>query len=297
MSEIRTIENDSLLVCVADLGAELCRIYDKKQEREVLWDGNPEFWARRSPVLFPNVGKFFQNSYLHQGVRYEAAGHGFCKETEFTCIQAGPNQIIHEIRDTEKTRTNYPFQFIFRVIHTLTENQLTVTFQVENTGDNEMLFTVGGHPGFMVPAKNKPGTKQTDYFLEFAGKDTLVRKIVDLDSCTVKTDVDQKIQLEDHKIQITDHMFDQDALVFDDGQVETVSITYPDGRPYVSMKLHDKTSFGIWSNPGAPFVCLEPWFGRCDDVGFTGELSTKPGINRLLPTEKFEKGYEIIIHE
>ena len=88
-------------------------------------------------------------------------------------------------------------------------------------------------------------------------------------------------------------MFDQDALIFDEGQVQWAALGYPDGKPYVSLECRGFTNFGIWSVPGAPFVCLEPWMGRCDDYGFSGEISQKPGILKLDPSDTFQKSYEI----
>ena len=93
------------------------------------------------------------------------------------------------------------------------------------------------------------------------------------------------------------HMFDKDAQLFDEGQVQWAALGYPDGTPYVSLECRDFTNFGIWSVPGAPFVCLEPWMGRCDDHDFSGEISQKPGILKLGPSDTFRKSYKIRVFD
>lgn len=58
---IHTIENDYLRVSVDDHGAELCSIFDKVHNREVIWQADPAYWKRHAPVLFPNVGRHFED--------------------------------------------------------------------------------------------------------------------------------------------------------------------------------------------------------------------------------------------
>ena len=91
-------------------------------------------------------------------------------------------------------------------------------------------------------------------------------------------------------------MFDKDALVFDNEQIEWAALALPDGKPYIALESKDFPNFGIWSKPGAPYVCLEPWCGRCDDKGFNGEISQKPGINTLKAGEVFKKSYDITVY-
>ena len=96
---------------------------------------------------------------------------------------------------------------------------------------------------------------------------------------------------------MTEHMFDKDALIFDDSQIDWVAIGYPDGTPYVAMKCQGFTNFGIWSLPHAPYICLEPWMGRCDDYGFSGEISEKPDVIALKAKDTFNHSYEIAVYE
>ena len=85
MGENHILENDLLLIEINDLGAELVRIYDKKNKREVLWNGNPDWWSRHAPILFPFVGTCYQNQYHYKGDNYSMTGHGFARNIEMKC--------------------------------------------------------------------------------------------------------------------------------------------------------------------------------------------------------------------
>lgn len=157
-----------------------------------------------------------------------------------------------------------------------------------------MYFTIGGHPAFRVPVRE--GESQSDYRLTFEGQDALTYLLIDTSVGTVVADEPHTLSLENGTCAIDAHMFDKDALVFDNGQIQKAGILFPDGTPYLTLTSEGFPNFGIWSVPGAPFVCLEPWMGRCDDCGFEKPLSEKANINVLKPDEEFIKSYQITVH-
>ena len=167
----RIIENDFLKVTIDDHGAELVSIYDKEKDREVIWQGDPKFWGRHAPVLFPNVGKHYNNHYRIHGQEYASKQHGFARDTDFTCIDSTPDSVTHQIRSTEDTRKVYPFDFVLRIRHILKGRTLTVSWKVANNSEGDMYFAIGGHPAFNVPVL--PDTKRSDYRLTFDGQDSL----------------------------------------------------------------------------------------------------------------------------
>ena len=246
------MENDRLVVTIDDLGAELVSIYDKKYSRELIWQGDPAWWKRQAPILFPNVGKFSGGEYLSQGRHY--------------------------VQDQ----------------HRLDGDKVDIQWQVKNTGDHPMHFTIGGHPGFNVPVL--PDTEYSDYALKFAeDQDELHFIHIDMNTGTGLPDKVYTMPLTDHKYQLRKDLFDLDALVFDGGQIRQAGIVMPDGSDYLTLLCDGFPNFGIWAAPGAPFVCLEPWCGRCDNFGYEGELQDKPGINSLNVYETFKKVYSIVI--
>ena len=173
----RVLENDFLKVTIDDHGAELFSIYDKEKSREVLWQGDPNFWGRHAPILFPNVGKHYGNHYRIDGMEYPSKQHGFARDTDFTCIDSTLDSVTHQIRSTEETRKVYPFDFVLRIRHILKGRTLTVSWKVANNSDRDMYFAIGGHPAFHVPVL--PDTRRSDYSLTFNGEDSLTYLLLD----------------------------------------------------------------------------------------------------------------------
>lgn len=290
---VRTLENEFLRVCIADDGAELVSIYDKKKNREVIWQADPAYWKRHAPVLFPNVGRHYGDHYTVSGQVYPSKQHGFARDTTFTLVEASDQSVIHEMHSSENTRASYPFDFTLRITHTLKGQELKVCWNVSNKSSTDMYFTIGGHPAFRVPVTDD--TNYQDYSLSFEGQTSLRYKLLDPASGTVLEESTHELELANGTCALTPHMFDHDALVFDDGQISRAGILMPDGSPYLELRCEGFPNFGIWSVPGAPFVCLEPWMGRCDNCGYTGSLEEKPDINSLKPEAVFEKSYIIKI--
>lgn len=289
---IHSIENEHLRISVNDHGGELCSIYDKEKNREILWQADPAFWKRHAPVLFPNVGRHYGDHYCIEGKEYTSKQHGFARDSEFVCIDKTFDSLTHQLKATDETREKYPFDFELRVKHILRDRDVIVCWKVMNYDNKEMYFTIGGHPAFNVPVDGQG--VQSDYILTFDGQDSLSYLLIDPESGTAMADTLHTLELENGTCRIDAHMFDNDALIFDH-QINKAGIAMPDGTPYLEVSCKGFPNFGIWSVPGAPFVCLEPWMGRCDDCGFNGELSQKNDINELLAGEIFESEYRIKI--
>lgn len=290
MSEMRTMENESLRVTVSDHGAELLGIYDKRAEKEVVWQGDPAYWNRHAPVLFPFVGKVTGGYYRHEGVSYPMGQHGFARDREFVCVEAAADHITHRLVSDAESRKVYPFDFELEITHALKGNQVEVIWRVKNPSTETLYFSIGGHPAFQVP-------DFADYRLSFPGKESLEYVLIDPATAGVDTEHVETLNLEQGYFAFDAHTFEKDALIFDGGQVKEVGICYADGSPYVTMRCPDALSVGIWSPPGkhAPFVCLEPWIGRCDNSGFQGELKEKYDVQALDAGAVFETAYTLVI--
>ena len=272
-----TIKNEKLAVTIAAHGAELSSIYDKANDRELVWQADPAFWNRHAPVLFPNVGKYYGGHFTYNGTDYPMGQHGFARDTEFEQAASGENFVTYRLCADEESKKVYPFDFVLEITHRLNGNRLTVEWNVKNTDDKEMYFTIGGHPAFNVNVL--PDTDFEDYSLVFKeGTEKLSYVLLDAESGTAIGDKVYELELTDSKYALKKDMFDKDALVFDGGQIEWAALALPDGKPYIALESKGFPNFGIWSKPGAPYVCLEPWCGRCDNKGFEGEISEKPGI-------------------
>lgn len=295
MSTVRTMENELVKVEVCDFGAELFSFYDKETKVEAVWQADPKYWARHAPVLFPFVGKVNGGYYTHKGVQYKMGQHGFARDMEFTFAGQTENTITHVLKSTEETLKKYPFPFELKITHKLEGKTLSVIWEVVNPGDETMYFSIGGHPAFNVPARE--GESKYDYFVTFNGEKALKYVLIDLSCAAVNMDDVHTLELEDNKLQVTEHLFDNDALIFDDYQVEKIGLAYPDGTPYLTMTCKGFPSMGVWSQPNtdAPFVCLEPWIGRCDNRGFDGELKDKYYEQSLEAGKTFKVQYELTL--
>lgn len=286
------LENEFLCVEIAEMGAEVTRIYDKTEDNEILWEGNPVYWKRHSPVLFPNVGKTYKNRVLINGTQYPTSQHGFARDNVFTCIEAAKERASFMFRSSEETKEVYPFDFELHINYKLNKKELTVEWQVKNCGDETMYFTIGGHPAFRFA---KPEETKADYVLKVPGKEKLEYVLIDISCGCANVDEVHTLQLSEETYPLSDELFAKDALVVDNGQIEEAWLCHKDGTPYVGVRSEGFPNYGIWSVEGAPFICLEPWMGRCDNAGFNAELSEKPNVNKVEAGEKFIKDYTIVV--
>lgn len=285
------LENERLCVEIAEMGAEVTRICDKKKGTELLWEGDPVYWKRHSPVLFPNVGKTYRNTVRIGGEQYPTSQHGFARDNMFRCICEKPGQALFLFASNEETREVYPFDFELLITYTLNGNTLKVNWEVRNTGGETMYFTIGGHPAFRFAGREE--TKE-DYLLYFPGRQTLDYILIDPAEAAADPSKVYHLELDGGYCPVNEEMFARDALIFDGGQFSEVWLCHKDRTPYVGIECEGFPNFGIWSVKDAPFVCLEPWMGRCDDVGFDRELCEKPDVNRAEPGDCFAQSYTII---
>ena len=271
-----------------------------KSGEEYLWlrDKNYESSDRPRcgvPILFPSCGKPDGGVHHFNGSDYPIEVHGFADLLPWQVKTAADDEIVLTLTPNGLTKFVYPFDFAFTVTQELSGRTLTITWNVENTGDDDMYFSVGGHPAFMIPEQydivfNKGLENHTETELEYV--------LIDPETAGVDVAHPRKLKLQDGRIPYTRTLFDEDALIFDNTQVERVGVEV-DGKPYVTLTCKGFPSVGVWSKPkaDAPFVCLEPWIGRCDNVGFDGELKDKYGEQHLKAGESFQASYTIAIGE
>jgi galactose mutarotase-like enzyme len=219
---------------------------------------------------------------------------------EFTLVGETPDSITFRLCDNEESRAKYPFAFELTITHRLQGRTVTVEWSVKNPSDTEPLyFSIGGHPAFNCPAD--PGTAKTDYFIRFDGyenTESIPYVLIDQPSQGIDFEHPHRLHLNKGFIPVEETTFDNDAYIFDEGTVQKVSLCYPDKTPYVTLSAPGFPSFGVWSKPhtDAPYICLEPWIGRCDNMGFAGELPEKYGEQCAAPGTVFEAAYTIEVN-
>lgn len=291
--EKQILENGELLVEISAHGAELSRIYDKKRGRELLHDANPVYWNRHAPVLFPMVGASFGKKYHYNGREYVMGQHGFARDMKFCAADNAESEhySLYELQDSDQTYAQYPFHFRLLVGHELKGRSLIVHWQVENTGDETLLFNIGAHPAFLIGE----GASFSDVQLDFHTNGALTYyRIEDPGSGCCFTDQPHKLDTHNGIVCLSDDFFSEGVYIFQNGSVQDVTMSVK-GSPVVRITAPDFPYFGVWSKTGAPFICLEPWHGRTDAYGYTGELADKEGIMKLAPKGIFKTSYKIEI--
>ena len=282
------LSNSFLSLECSSLGAELCRVRGA-DGTEYLWNADARFWKRHSPVLFPVVGNYNHKRLQYNGRQWPMGQHGFARDMEFTLCQKTPDSLSFLLNSNEETRKLYPMDFSLTITYTLIENQIQVTWNVENPGKEPLHFSIGAHPAFYCPLAQQG--KQTDYAIDFHTDASRVICGV-LTGEGVLSEETVSYPLKDGKLALTEHLFDRDALIVEGGQTHKLSLCLPNQKPYVTVDFKAPL-FGIWSPAGkqAPFVCLEPWYGRSDRADFCGDVSKRDYGTTLSPSEAFEASY------
>lgn len=291
------LENQDLLLEIHAHGGELARIYDKNHNREVLWEGLPQIWGRHAPVLFPFIGKLFGGKYRFKGKEYAMAAHGFARDMDFALLSRAKDEVWYGLSASQETLSKYPFRFRLETGHRLEGSRIHVMWKVVNEGEEPMYFMLGGHPAFKTP----DGYTVHDFTLDFHRKDeesSLHYQAPNEDGYQ-EDRLSGQLALKSGKAAIVPGFFDRAlTYIFDQGQVEQVSLLLPGGEPYVTVHCPGIPFFGVWTMEKThPFVCLEPWFGRCDKDGYQGELADREGQVCLASGREFTAGYIIEIHK
>lgn len=287
---IYTLENQEITIRISSHGAELKSLKDNHTETEYMWCADPEYWGRTSPVLFPVVGAYKNNQTTYQGRTYTMSQHGFARDMEFSLVSQSEDTIWFVLEDTEETREKYPFAFRLELGYKITGRTVEVLWRVKNPSRETMYFSIGGHPAFYCPLGEG---KQTDYAIAYDTKDRIVSRLFGKKGVT---DILLEYPLENGRLSITEELFDNDALIIENHQAQKVSLVNPAGKEYLTVAF-DAPLFGIWSPPkkNAPFICIEPWYGRADRENFSGELEKREWGNELAAGETFEASYCITV--
>lgn len=287
------LSNEQLTIKVAEMGAELQSIIDCNGQ-EYLWQADPQYWPRHSPILFPIVCSVENDTYIVDGQEYHLPRHGFARDTEFNLVAQSDNKAVFALHENEETLKVFPFPFNLAVSYKLDGNKIHVVWHVENTGKKEMHFQIGGHPAFLAPGceAGKPlkGVLRVDNKGALKGLKSHIDGSVEMEEIEIAS--------QDGLICFDDEFFAHDSVKLHDSQTSSVELLNPDGS--VAVRLSYKCPIiAFWSpyQKNAPFVCLEPWYGVGDPRGYEGEFKDKPFINHLMPGASFMSEYVITIGE
>lgn len=290
---MKIISNSQLSIRVSPHGAELGSIF--ANGREYLWQADPAFWKRHSPVLFPIVGSVWNNEYRVNGTVYSLGQHGFARDMEFILVHESAEEVRYRLESNEETLKIFPFDFCLEVGYRIQGKQIEVIWEVTNTGNKEMHFQIGAHPAFYWP--DFDATVQERGFFGFDRSDGLSYILISEKGCADPS-TQYTLELTERLLPLDTHTFDKDAFILENEQVRKVTLYTKEKKPYLSLRFNAPV-VGLWSPPAknAPFVCIEPWYGRCDPAHYTGEYKDKDWMQHLAAGITFKGGYTIEIND
>ncbi|HAA5720881.1 TPA_asm: aldose 1-epimerase family protein [Listeria monocytogenes] len=286
------LENEVLLVEMKTAGAELTRIFHKDTGLEYLWNADSKFWGRHSPVLFPTVGRLVEDTYLVDGKPYHLGQHGFARDRDFQVIEQTEKSVRFELDADEDSLAVYPYKFKLSIIYTIEKNTVAVSYEVENTDNKRIYFSIGAHPAFNLPLTD--GTIFEDYYLDFGTEENLETLCLEgpYRSGEIKKVVDKPAQY----LPLSYDLFKNDALIFEALKQKEMTIKSDKTPHFVKVSFPEFPFVGVWTaKPGTPFLCIEPWYGIADGAGESVELRDKAGIEHLEPEAVFASEYEITV--
>lgn len=288
------IENENLLVEIKHCGAELCRIYGKQTQQEYMWNGDAQVWGGTSPLLFPIIGLMKDNKYIYKGKSYDMPKHGFVRgSNDFTLVNKTTDSVTLAYKYSEETLQIYPFKFELQITFSLEGHKLEINHKVCNLGEEEMLFSIGGHPAFKCPLNE--GERYEDYYIEFDTTETAEACQINKDGLLLESTL--PIINNTNKLELHPEIFANDALMFKYMKSTSASLKNTVNNTVIKVTYPGFDYLGLWAKPHANFVCIEPWMGINDALNSNGQLNDKEGICTVDALSELSASYSVEICE
>lgn len=270
-------------------GAELAGVYSKTTKLEYLWNGDPKYWGKKSPVLFPVVGTLKNNTYYYNGDAYHLPRHGFARDMEFSVAGQTPSSITFYLEDNEHTLVKFPFRFRLEIIYTIEASALFVHYKVINKEEDNMYFSIGGHPAFKIPLENNIDFE--DYYFEFSNEEHALRWPISGEGL-INPDATTLIK-NTNVLPVTRELFSRDAIVFKHLNSERITLKTNKSKHGIEFFFPGFPFLGLWSFKDANFICIEPWCGIADSTTSDQQLINKEGINLLTGKAEFNRKWSV----
>jgi galactose mutarotase-like enzyme len=280
MTDLISISSGDLTARINPLGAELWSLTDA-EGREFMTDADPAFWTGHAPLLFPNVGVLNQGGYRLGDARYELRQHGFARTSLFECTEHSAAEVRFRLTDSAASRALYPFAFALEMAFRLDGSALAMAATVTNPGEEPLPFSFGFHPAFAWPLPG--GADKSAHHIVFDEPEPQPIRRIDRRSGLLLPEA--FVSPVQSRTLIPDaELFEADALIWDELHSRSLSFGAPGGA-HLDIAFPDTPMLGIWQKPGAPYICIEPWQGIADPVGYDGDFRDKPGVVLLPPGE------------
>lgn len=286
-----SIASGTLTARIDPHGAQLSSLRSE-YGADLLWDGDAKVWAGRAPLLFPIVGVLVGGLYRLGSKTYPLSRHGFARDKRFTVRSSSASSAAFQLHADESTYSIYPFRFELDVGYEISGATLSVHTAIRNLGESDMPASFGYHPAFRWPLPF--GQPRAAHFIEFEHDEAAAVRRIDAAGLLTPTRLPSPVA--NRRLELTDALFENDVLIFD--QLKSSSVSYGSRQgPRLQIGFPDTPYLGVWTKPGARFICIEPWHGITDPEGFAGDLTQKPGIRVLKAGEAFFARMDITLLE
>jgi galactose mutarotase-like enzyme len=272
-----SISSGDLVAQIDPRGAQLSTLRDRAGH-DLMWNGDPSIWAGRAPLLFPIVGALVDGVYRLDSNLYHLSRHGFARGSAFERVDSSAAAASFRLQSSAATLAVYPFRFELEIRYALEGNTLSIVTWVRNLGDTDMAASFGYHPALSWPLPF--GQPRADHAIEFATDEpSEVRR---LDAAGLLTPERHATPIVKRRLSLEDALFQDDVIILD--EIRSRFVTYgATAGPRIRVAFPDAPWLGIWTKPGADFICIEPWHGVADPVGYAGDFRAKPGVFELAP--------------
>jgi galactose mutarotase-like enzyme len=289
--EMVTISSTHISAGISSLGAELQNV-STHDGRELLWDGDPAFWQGRAPILFPVIGMLEHGCYRLDGKSYPMPKHGFARDSGFEIVALATDAVTMRLIACDATRSIYPFEFQLDIQFLVTGATLSLTATITNLGGTTMPASFGFHPALRWPLPY--GQARDNYCLRFEQEESAPIRRIDQNGLLLPEP--QPSPVVGNTLVLHDELFLGDALIFD--RLASRSVTYhAQAGPKLLVEFADFPTLGVWTKPGAGFICIEPWQGFSDPEGYAGDIRNKPGIIEIKPGESRQFAMHISLQD
>jgi galactose mutarotase-like enzyme len=285
------IENQLIRVKIASQGAELTSLELKEDNQEYLWQADPKYWGRHAPVLFPIVGKVKNDQYTVDGEVFKLTQHGFARDNEFELVEQEEQRVVYRLASNKELLKKYPYQFELDIEYKLVANRVEISYLVKNKDQKTIYFSIGAHPAFNWPLEE--GETKEDYYLDFEENEGLRASLL---AEGLLSDTTIEFLANNNSKPLAEELFRNDALILKGLKSKSVALKSKNSDREVKVEFAGFPYMGIWSPPaGAPFICIEPWYGVADLKDSDGNFKTKEGIEILKAGAEFSCMYSISI--
>ena len=278
MTDLISIASGDLTARIHPLGAELWSLTDA-QGREYMTNADPAFWASHAPLLFPIVGSLADDTLRVDGKQYPMPRHGFARRSQFELVAHEAAEARFRLIDSPETRAVYPFAFALEMAFRLEDRKLAMEATVSNPGPDALPFSFGYHPAFAWPLPG--GADKAAHKLDFEHDEPQPVRRVSRETGLLLAEGEPS-PVKGRELPLTDALFTADAMIWTD--LASRSLSYgAEGGAWLDVTFPDTAMLGLWQVPGARYLCIEPWQGHADPVGYSGDMREKPGMVMLTP--------------